>query len=135
MDYTSAAATSETEIGSAYNEVLAAGSQAIFISGDNLLTHNCRTLVDLGIKNSIPVFSTDMSASADGALASLSIDYNKLCKSTGDVVVSVIRGQNPDDLPLQHFATDIISINTTTAKTLGITIPADILENADYILK
>ena len=109
--------------------------QAILISDDNLMANNCSALVGLGINNSIPVLGTNVTNAADGALACLSIDYDELCLSTADVVISVIRGQNPDELPIKYFDTKISAVNKNSAEQLGITLPEEILENANYIFE
>ncbi len=132
-DYVSSAATTEQGITEAFTEIRNSGIQALLISGDNLMANNCSLLAQLGIEKSIPVFGTDVKNTSDGALASLSIDYNKLCRTTGDVVVSVIRGQQPDNLPVIYFDTNIVSVNKTSAGQLGIILPDEILKKANYI--
>jgi len=132
-NYISEVAKQQNEIGNAYQNIRNAGAQAILISDDNLMANNCKLLVDLALNDSIPVFGTAVNNAEKGALASLSINYNELCLRTADVVVSVIRGQNPDDIAIQYFTTEITAINTNTAKQLGITLPETILANANYI--
>ncbi len=133
IELVSAIAHDENGIQDAYNEISNTGIEAIMISGDNTMTNGCETLVDLALADNLPIFGTDMANAADGALASLSIDYEKLCIITGDVVVSVIRGVNPDNVPVTYFHTDVIAVNTATAGQLGIIIPQDIIDSASYI--
>ncbi len=132
LSYFSETADTQNEMINAYQNIRDKEIQAILISDDNFMADNCNFLVDLALSDSIPVFGTAIKNTKNGALASLSIDYKELCSSTADVVVSVVRGQNPDDIHIKYFETKISAINKTTADKLGITIPEDILENANY---
>ena len=70
----------------------------------------------------------------EGGLATYGIDYYKLGVQTGHMAADILEGKNkPADMSIE-LAKDLkVSINKTDAQRLGITIPEDILKDADLI--
>jgi putative ABC transport system substrate-binding protein len=122
------------DIPAAYQQLMIHDPQAILITNDNTMTLATDDLVGLALQDAMPVFGTDYANAQMGALASISVDYDLIARQTGDVAISVIRGVDPDDLPVMHFETSIIAVNLQTAGLLGYTFDPDILKEAVYIL-
>lgn len=133
LELISATVSGVDDIETAYNQIHDSGIGAVLISGDNTMTAGAGTLVNIAMNDMLPVFGTDVANAEVGALATLSVDYELISRGTADLVIAVIRGFDPDDILTVHFGTDIIAVNTVTAIALGIEIPANILDNADYI--
>jgi len=71
-------------------------------------------------------------------LASYGIDYFSLGKKSGEVALKVIDGVKPTDIPMQMISdpNDLqFVINLDTAKTIGITVSEEIIEEADKIFQ
>ena len=103
------------------------------IAADNTMSKGINTLSDLAIENKFILIGDSNEHSQGGALASISVDYEKLSKSTGNLIYSVLLGKNPDNEAIRKFSTDVISVNITTAESIGFTIPTEILNEAKYI--
>jgi putative ABC transport system substrate-binding protein len=133
IDFIHAAISTYGGISEAYQQVAAANPEVILITNDNTMTLLTTTLVTLALQDTIPVTGTDYANTQMGALASISVDYDLIAKQTGDVACAIIRGMDPDDLPVRYFETNVIAVNTQTAAVLGYVFDPEILEEARYI--
>ncbi|MCG6189935.1 SAM-dependent chlorinase/fluorinase [Maribellus maritimus] len=105
---------------------------AILVAADNTVSDGMTELTSLAIKDKIPVIGDSFQHCEDGALASISIDYEKLASSTGERIANVLLGADPDEEEIKYFSTDVIALNTKTAADIGFTIPSEILSEAKY---
>lgn len=70
-----------------------------------------------------------------GALASYGSDYYAEGVQAARLVAKILRGARPQDLPVEGANKIELAINLKTAKSLGLTIPREILLRADKIVQ
>jgi putative ABC transport system substrate-binding protein len=133
IEFIHAAIDAIEDIPAAYQEVITGNAEVIMISNDNTMTHATSDLVAFAIEDTIPVLGTDYNNAQMGALATISVDYNLIARETARIAISVIRGVDPDELPVMFFETNIIAVNLQTAADLGYVFDPEILEEATYI--
>ena len=69
-----------------------------------------------------------------GALATIGIDYYKLGYQTGLMAAKILKGEaKPQTMPIEKQKDMKVTINETTAKELGITLPEDVLKGASLV--
>jgi len=51
------------------------------------------------------------------------------------MIIKVLKGARPRDLPIEHPTTFELVVNFKTAKALGISIPESILVQADEVVR
>ena len=56
----------------------------------------------------------------DGGLATTGVNYTKLGELTAQMAVQVLQGEDPATMPVQVMDDGIVTVNTTTARELGI---------------
>lgn len=109
--------------------------QALFLGCDALIQHGGGALIaKYGIQHKIPTFSCDEESIRDGVLIGYMANPYLNGEFAGKEAAFILQGAEPSWLRIEQPQTGYLMINLTTAKILGITIPEDILINADYVV-
>ena len=73
---------------------------------------------------------------AEGAIATLGLDYTKLGYQTGQMAIRILtEGADPATMPVETQTEFLLTVNPKAAEAQGITIPAAVLERADDTIK
>jgi len=108
--------------------------EAINITADNTTVANLEALVQVCEAHRIALFVGDIDSVDRGALAAFGLDYYLVGYAAGRKAALVLRGVKPGDIPWGPMEKFSLLINTRVARTIGITIPPDILGKADRLL-
>ena len=112
---------------------------ALYISTDNTVVSAMSAVADVAMKARIPIMSADPSSAENyPILAAWGFDYYKMGRTTGKVVVEILKGKKPEQIPTQFMTktSDVdLLINLDVAKKLGLTIPKDIVKNANKVIE
>jgi putative tryptophan/tyrosine transport system substrate-binding protein len=71
----------------------------------------------------------------DGGLLSYGPSRADNWRRAGAYVEKILKGESPGDLPVQQPTRYYLTVNLKTATTLGITVPASILAQADEVIE
>jgi putative ABC transport system substrate-binding protein len=110
------------------------GVDAIFIPHSIVVLSNLKTIVDRAIKMKLPVVSSGHEEFKEGVLVSYGQDQLRTGTQAGRLADSILRGIPPSDLPVET-ADFFLGINLKTAQAIGLTIPNDVLQQADHIVR
>jgi putative ABC transport system substrate-binding protein len=91
-------------------------------------------LTDKSNRERLPLIVHDESLLRSGALASYGTDFRLLGEQAAKLVIKVLKGVKPSDIPIETPDRLVLTINRKTAKAIGLKIPDNILERADRIL-
>ncbi len=115
-----------TDINESMSKLLGRKVDAIFISNDNTCLGAIKHIVDIANKDKIPVYSSDTDTIILGTLAALGPNQYQIGWQTGEMVLKILNGQDPNEMSVE-FPTQIhCVINEEAAKKLGITINEDL---------
>ena len=109
----------------------------IYLTTDNTVFSALPSLVQVFGKAKKPIFSADVTAAKDGGCFMASgFNYYKAGRATGEIVVQILKGTKPADIPVRFMTkpsdSDLL-FDLDAAKACGITIPATYLGQANYI--
>ena len=131
-------ARSLSDLPQAFADIVASGANAIYIVDDPALagTGPVRKQVsEWALKQRLPVVSPNARVASDGGLLSFGTDLNALNRRAATYVDKVLKGAKPADLPVERPSVFNLSMNTRTAKALGIVIPQSLLLRADEVIQ
>lgn len=119
---------------SAFRAAVTSRTEALILTTAGFHTHRER-IVNLEIKNRLPVMYTDELFVRAGGLMSYSIDFPEELRRVAIYVDKILKGTNPANLPVQRPTKFELVINLKTAKHIGVTIPPAVLMEADKVIK
>ena len=103
---------------------------AIYVPTDNTVASAMQTLVSTANAKKVPVFpAVDTMVKAVG-LATLSLNKYKLGGEPWKLPAAILNGKNPADTPIHFEKKGEMTVNLKQAKKLGITLPADVVKEA-----
>ena len=104
---------------------------AISVLTDNTVVEAFESVVQVCEENDIPLVAGDIDSVERGAVAAWAFDYYNHGYQAGQMAVRVLDGAAISDVPVE-FAKELkLAINTTAAEAMGITIPDDLVDQAD----
>ena len=108
---------------------------ALNVLASPLLASYSQKIVDLAAKNHLPAIYQWREHAEAGGLMSYGPSLRETWRQTGLLVGKVLKGAKPADLPIQQPTKYELVINLKTAKALGLTIPAALLQRADQVIE
>jgi putative ABC transport system substrate-binding protein len=108
---------------------------ALFVAPDAFLTSRRVQLATLTARDRIPATYPLRDYVEVGGLMSYGPEFTDVFRQVGAYTGSILKGAKPAELPvLQSNKFDLV-INLTTAKALGLTIPAGMMSIADEVIE
>ncbi len=102
--------------------------EAIYIPTDNNLAASMGSVLQSVEEYGLPVVVGATAMVSDGGLANVGVDYYNIGQLTGELVVKILEGSNPGELPIVYQSEGAINYNSKVAERIGYEIPASIIE-------
>jgi putative tryptophan/tyrosine transport system substrate-binding protein len=128
-------AKDQSEFDAAFATVALERSVGIVISGEGLFLGNSPRLVALAAQHAVPTVYPIRVATAAGGLMSYGADPFDAARQAATYVGRILKGEKPQDLPVQQSTKVELVINLKSAKALGITFPLSLLGRADEVIE
>ncbi|MGA2816850.1 MAG: ABC transporter substrate-binding protein [Xanthobacteraceae bacterium] len=72
---------------------------------------------------------------SSGGLVSYGVDHPDLLRRAADYIDRILKGEKPENLPVQLPTRFELAVNLKTAKALGLTVPSSLLATADEVIE
>jgi ABC-type uncharacterized transport system substrate-binding protein len=109
--------------------------QAIYVCSSPLLTTNRVRVVTLALSARLPTIFGFREYVDAGGLMSYGANFPDLFRRAAEYVDKILRGTKPADIPVEQPTKFDLVINLTTAKALGLIVPATLLARADEVIE
>jgi putative tryptophan/tyrosine transport system substrate-binding protein len=121
------------------NEAFAAmkrdGVQGVTVIAGAFTFAHSRRIAELALTHRLPSSHAFRETVIAGGLISLGPDLVEMSKQAAGLVVRILRGAHPGDIPVEQPARYEIYINLKTARALGLSIPQPLLARADQVIE
>ena len=94
-----------------------------------------KRIVELAVKYRLPAIYFLKEFVDEGGLMSYGTDYTDLFRRAAVYVDKILKGAKPADLPVQQATKFEFIINLKAAKQIGLTIPVDLLQRANKVIR
>ena len=128
------AATKSAEVQGAAR-ALVGRADAIYIPTDNTIISALEGAVAVAEEAKLPLFTADTDSVSRGAIAALGFNYKDVGRQTGEVVVRILKGENPGDIAVKVAAGTDLVINKSAAAKMGVTLPEAVVGRATRVIE
>ena len=138
IEYVETTVTKSSEVKQALQTIIGR-VDAVYISTDNTVVSALSAVSEVCMDKKVPIMSADpSSAESNEVLAAWGFDYYKMGRATGRMVIDILKGKKPADIPTMFMtqASDIdLFVSLDVAKKLGITVPPAIVKTANTVVE
>ena len=124
-----------TNFDAVFADVTKDGANAIFCLGGVLPTPVMKAIVDHAAQARLPAMYPLGDYVVLGGLMSHTYRNGEIFRAAATYVVQILRGAKPGDLPLTIWTKYYLTLNATTAASLGITLAPALLAQVDEVVK
>jgi len=109
--------------------------QAISLFADGFAIQNRQRIIDFGLAHKVPVISGWPIFARSGAICTYGPRLVASYRRLAHYVDRILKGAKPGDLPIEQPTEFELVINQKTAKSLGLSVPADLIARADEVIE
>jgi putative tryptophan/tyrosine transport system substrate-binding protein len=128
-------ARTEREIETSFIAIVQQQIGALCVGVDGLFRAHQESLIALAARHKVPTIYDRREFPAAGGLMSYGANYLDAWREAGVYVGRILRGEKPEDMPVQQATKLEFVINLKTAKMLGLIIPPTLLALADRVIE
>jgi ABC-type uncharacterized transport system substrate-binding protein len=118
-----------------FKQAKKAGSAALAVTPNPVVTSNRKRVVDLAAKYRLPAIYPDDRWVNAGGLISYGADRTERYRRVAVIVDKILKGTKPADIPVEQPTKFDLVINLKTAKALGVQFPSHLLMAASKVIE
>jgi putative ABC transport system substrate-binding protein len=111
------------------------GVSALILTTCSAGMSNVKDIVEAAHKEKIPTAALMEGGENAGVIFTLAADPEEQGKEISEMVKKILGGAKPSEISLKQPQKVVINVNNKEAKTLGLTIPANILHSATKVIE
>jgi putative ABC transport system substrate-binding protein len=122
------------DLAGAFLAAKAGKAQALNVFSSPFLSSISREILDGAAENRLPAIYQWREHAEAGGLISYGPSLAELWRQAAIIVVKILKGAKPSDLPVEQPTKFEIIVNAKTAASLGIAIPPEVLLRSDLVI-
>ena len=107
----------------------------LFVMSDTSMVVYRKTIYSLAERYRVPTIYPYRVFAAEGGLMSYGVDVADLLSGAASYIDRILRGEKPNELPVQQPTRFELVVNARTAKALGLTIPTSMVVAAGEVIE
>jgi ABC-type uncharacterized transport system substrate-binding protein len=123
------------EIDAGLDELIRSRIDAFTVFRESLLLVHLKRLLAFAEMNWLPAVYDGREFALAGGLMSYTPNHLDLYKRAASYVDKILKGHRPADLPVEQTMRAEFIINLKAAKKIGLTIPSELLQTADTVIR
>lgn len=108
---------------------------AIYVPTDNTVISALEAAVSVAEEAKVPLFTADTDSVSRGSIAALGFNYYDVGRQTGEVVIRILKGEKPGDIPVKVAEGTDLVVNKGSAAKIGLELPESVLSRATKVLE
>jgi len=133
--YEEATISNVSELQTAVESLINKGVDALYTGNDNTIASAMSTYTDVAYATGIPVYCGADSMVADGGFATVGVNYVQLGKQVAAMILKVLDGTAPADLPYETLSNYAQYVNLQAAGKLNLKLTDDMLKGYDVLVE
>jgi ABC-type uncharacterized transport system substrate-binding protein len=128
-------ARSINDLNTAFDLIPRDAADALMVFGDGLTYARRREIIDFAARTRLLDFYTWREMAVDGGLISYGYNLADAYRRSAKYVDKILKGAKPGDLPIELPVKLELVINLKRARSLGLTMPSQLLTRADEVIE
>jgi putative ABC transport system substrate-binding protein len=128
-------ASTAQELVAAFDSLVQLQAEALVIGSDPFFNNHSKELAELALRKRLPTVYQHPEFTTAGGLMSYAGDVAEAYRVAGVYVGRILKGAKPADLPVQQVTKVEFIVNLKTAKSLGLTMPPQLVARADQVIE
>ena len=117
----------------ASTQALLSEVDAVLLPTDNTVISALGVVITLCRKYHKPLFASDTDSVSKGALAGLGIDHTLLGEKTAEIVLLLLAGKKPQEIPVEVPVGSDLHLNRKYEKDYGVSLSDSVIKQAKKI--
>ena len=123
------------DFGGAFEAMERDKPDGLLMVADALTFLNRKRVFDFAAEHRLPAIYEARAFARDGGLMSYGPDEKETVERGANLIVQILKGQKPPDLPLEQPTRFRLVVNLKTARALGLAVPPGLLVAADEAIE
>lgn len=133
--YEEASIANLSELQTAVETLISKGVDALYTGNDNSIASAMATYTDVAYAAGIPIYCGADSMVADGGFATIGVNYVQLGEQVADLVLEILDGADPAQLPYQTLSDYAKYVNLQAAERFGADFPQESYEGYEVLVE